>query len=62
MSRAKSGLDPFILYTDEALESAIKTREGTPLGSRRVDPCDIGESKQFFTTSPMGEAWVVRPQ
>jgi len=48
--------------SDEALESAAKAGEGTPLRSRRLDSCEIGEWKQFFMTSPMSGVWVVRPQ
>jgi hypothetical protein len=48
--------------TDEALESATKAGEDTPLRSRRLDPWGIGESRQFFMRSPMGGPWGVQPQ
>ncbi len=48
--------------TDEAFESAIKAGEDTPLGSGRLDSCEIGEARQFFMRSPMGGAWAVRPR
>ena len=48
--------------SDEALESAANAGEGTPLRSRRLDPCDIGEARKFFMRSPMGGPWGGRPR
>jgi len=47
---------------DKSPERSMDADRDTPLRSRRLDSCDIGESKQFFMTSPMSGAWAVRPQ
>ena len=48
--------------TDEAVEAVNKPAEGTPLRSRRLDSCGIGEARKFFMRSPMCGPWGVRPQ
>jgi len=47
---------------DKSPSRSMDADRDTPRRSRRLDSCDIGEAKQFFTRSPMSGAWGVQPQ